>query len=117
MRIVSNWNFKDFQRFTAEIYRGEPGYIDNKSSLLPLLCRPGTAFFERSVQEMVQVLDGDRVLCQAILMKHHLASEVSVGFFDARPDCHEAVSLLLEHGETFARTHRANRIVVGLEGH
>lgn len=117
MRIVSEWNIRDFQRFSADLYREEPGHIDNRSSLLALLCRPGTAFFERSCQEMVRVVEKEDVLCQTILMKHRLAEEVSVAFFDARPDCREAVDLLLGYAETFARKHQAVRIVVGLEGH
>jgi GNAT superfamily N-acetyltransferase len=117
MKIDTQWNIRAFLRFAASLYRDEPGWVDNKSSLVKLLCRPGSAFFARSVQEMVRVREGGDVLCQAVLMKHHLAEEVSIGFFDARPDSGEAVSLLLAHAEAFARQNGASRLVAGLEGH
>lgn len=117
MRIISQWNIRDFLRFAAELYRDEPGWVDNKGSLLRLLCRPGSAFRVRSVQEMVRVLEGEDVLCQAVLMKHHLAGEVSIAFFDAKPDCPDAVALLLDYAGEFARQNGADRLVAGLEGH
>ena len=117
MNIDTQWNIKAFLRFAAALYRAEPGWVDNKGSLLRLLSRPGSAFRVRSAQEMVRILDGKDVLCQAVLMKHALAGEVSIGFFDARPDSWEAVSLLLAHAEDFARQIGATRLVAGLEGH
>lgn len=117
MRVDTQWNLKAFLRFASGLYRDEPGWVDNKSSLLRLLCRPGSAFYARSTQEMVRILAGRDVLCQAVLIKHHLAGEVSVAFFDARPDCREAVDLLMAHAGAFARRHGADRLVVGLEGH
>lgn len=117
MKISTQWDEKAFIRFGKALYRDEPGWVDNKTSLLQLICRPGSAFYARSIQQMVRILEGEEVLCQAILIKHHLAGEVSVAFFDASPDCADAVSLLLGCAENFARENGADRMVVGLEGH
>ena len=117
MHVEQHSNIKQFNRFARQIYGDEPGFIDNKSSMVPLLCRPKTAFYKASQQQMICVKDGDETLCQAVLFKHHQAAELSVGFFDAKPNAHEAVALLLEYAENLALSWSATRIVIGLEGH
>ncbi len=117
MNIEQQSSIKEFNRFARQIYRDEPGFIDNKSSLVTLLCRPNTAFYKNSRQQMICVKNGDETLCQAVLMKHNQANELNIGFFDAKINTGEAVALLLQYAETIALTWGAYRIVVGLEGH
>jgi hypothetical protein len=66
---------------------------------------------------MICVKQGNETLCQAVLFKHHQAHELSIGFFDAKPDSGKAVALLLQYAEKLALSWDADRIVVGLEGH
>jgi hypothetical protein len=117
MKVEQHSNIKDFNRFARKVYGDEPGFIDNKSSLVSLLCRRKTAFYKNSKQQMVCVRDGNEILCQAVLFKHHHACELAIGFFDAMPDAHKAVALLLEYAEDLALFWNADRIVIGLEGH
>ena len=117
MKLEQHSNIKQFNRFARHVYRDEPGFIDNKSSLVTLLCSPKTEFYKHSKQQMICVKDGNETLCQSVLFKHHQASELSIGFFDAKPNAHEGVRLMLEYAEALALSWNADRIVVGLEGH
>lgn len=117
MKVEQHSNIKEFNRFARQVYEDEPGFTDNKSSLVALLCGPGTAFYKHSKQQMIRVKEGDQTLCQAVLIKHHQAKELNIGFFDAKPNTGEAVARLIDYAETLARSWDAARIVIGLEGH
>ncbi len=117
MKVELHNNRNGFNRFARQVYRDEPLFIDNKSSLVALLCRPEAVFYKHSQQQMICVKDGEETLCQAVLFKHENAHELSIGFFDAKPNAHEAVALLLEYAEDVALSWGAERIVAGLEGH
>jgi hypothetical protein len=117
MMVEQQPSIKEFNRFAKQIYGDETGFIDNKSSLVHLLCRPKTAFYKHSKQQMICIKEGNETLCQAVLIKHQHAHEMSIGFFDAKPNSQEAVSLMLRYAEGLALEWDANRIVIGLEGH
>lgn len=117
MKVEQQSSIEEFNRFARQIYEDEAVFIDNKSSLVHLLCRPKTAFYKHSKQQMICVKDENETLCQAVLMKHHQAQELSVGFFDAKPNANEAVSLMLRCAEDLALEWNVDRIVIGLEGH
>ncbi len=117
MKVEQQPSIKEFNRFARQVYRDEPDYIDNKSSLVSLLCGPKTAFYQKSAQQMIRVTEGHETICQAVLFKHHQAQELSIGFFDALPNAHQAVKLMLDYAKSVAMKWGTNRIVVGLEGH
>lgn len=117
MNVEQHFNLRDFNRFARRIYEDEPRYIDNKSSLVSLLCKPDSEFFRHSRQQMIRVAEGSETLCQAVLMKHENATELAVAFFDAVPNAETAAALLLEYAESVALAWGAERIVIGLEGH
>ncbi|MBP1711504.1 MAG: hypothetical protein H6Q49_1706 [Deltaproteobacteria bacterium] len=117
MKVEKHSNIKEFNRFARQVYGDEPGFVDNKSSLVKLLCRTETAFFNNSKQQMVWVKENNEILCQAVLIKHHMAHELSIGFFDATPNAQKAVTLLLEYAEALALSWNVDRVVIGLEGH
>lgn len=117
MRVAKHTDIRAFNRFSSRIYQGEPGYIDNNSSLIALLCKPNTSFYQHSKQQMICVKEEGETLCQAVLMMHDQAREMSIGFFDAKPDVPDAVALMLEYAEQVARSWNADRIVIGLAGH
>jgi hypothetical protein len=117
MKVQQHSNIKEFNRFALQVYGDEPGFIDNKSSLVTLLCRPKKAFYKYSKQQMICVKESNETLCQAVLFKHDNAQELSIGFFDAKPNTHKAVQLLIEYAEAQALAWDANRVVIGLEGH
>lgn len=107
-----------FRKFYSRIYGNDPNFKDNKTCLLPLICKKGAAFYRNSTQEMTAVVDKGETLCQCVWIVHkNNPGVLNLAFFEAQEHCEEAVGLLLTYGENLAKRLSCNRIIAGMDGH
>lgn len=108
---------KSFTAFRAELYRGDPGYVCTEKFVLNSVLFRETDFV-RSCQILpVQVREGNRVLAQAIVLRHPGLPYIQISFFDALPDCGRAVDMLAGKAREWEREQNAQGIIVGLNAH
>ncbi|MFV0401981.1 MAG: N-acetyltransferase [Oscillospiraceae bacterium] len=120
MELSTLASYKELLPLYRGIYGGDANYRDNKTSLLPLVCGPDSAFRQNSRQEIVAVKrkDSGEILCQCVLIRHkHYADTLVMAFFEGLPGGGDAVKKLEEHAKSVARTWECTKLVAGLDGH
>lgn len=107
-----------FKKFYSEIYGNDPDFKDNKTCLLPLICKKGASFYENSTQKMTAVVEKGEALCQCVWILHkNNPGVLNMAFFEAKEHCEQAVMLLVEYGERLAKSMSCKSIVAGMDGH
>lgn len=118
MHIEILKNLKDYLKFSYDLYKDDPFFKDNKTSLIPLVCAKTSPFYKNSLQKMIRVKKGQKTLCQGILIIHNqMKTEMSIAFFEALPNEQKAVTILINKAEEFGVLHGVKKIIVGLDGH
>ena len=109
---------REYRAFMKEIYENDPDFKDNKSGLLDIVCDKEGPFFQLSRQEIVAVKQDGTIICACILIIHQNCPEMlEVAFFEARPDCHDAAMMLLDHAVNVGKVNDCKKLVVALDGH
>lgn len=115
---LSNISFKDFLAFYHEIYEKDSNFKDNKSGLMHLVCNQKRAFYASSKQEILGIKKQDQLLCACVLIIHQNAPELlSIAFFEALPNCQDAVDMLMNYARQYGQNHGCTQMVVSLDGH
>ena len=118
-RISAN-HFLDYHRqLCSRIYRHDPAWRDNFTSLLRLITRPQSAFARGAQTWPVSVLDADGQPCAAALLiqARRLPDTLQVGFLEFVDQPTEALDLLLQAARRQAQSSGCTRLVVGCNGH
>jgi len=115
---ISKIELREYLAFIKKVYKDDKNFKDNKSSVVKIVCEKHRPFYKSSLQEMVAVKEKDKILCACVLIiNNKLPNELCVSFFEALPECREAVSMLIGYAEDFGRKNSCKRLVVALDGH
>ncbi len=118
MEMIKLGSAEELRSFYPSVYGKDPGFKDNKSSLLPLVCGRRSSFYQNSRQEIIAVVHNGKRLCQCVLIHHKNAgAAANIAFFEALPDSGEAVAHMLEYAEIWAAAEKCTRLVAGMDGH
>lgn len=118
MEIKAIRSLREYKKFYRRIYAKDYNFKDNKTNLLPIVCKKNSAFYKRTIQKMVGVFDNGEAVCQCVLIIHsEYKKVVFVAFFEALPKKHEGVKLLIDYAVKFGKSHGCTKIIAGIEGH
>lgn len=116
IRVIES--LREYKKFFKRVYANDRNFIDNKSNLLPIVCGKNSAFYKKSIQQMVGVFDNGMAICQCILIIHREYKEaVFMSFFEALPQKHEGVKTLIDYAVEFGRKNGCTKVIAGIEGH
>lgn len=103
----------------AVVYRGDPAYRDNTTTLLRLVTNPRGAFARGAECWPVTVVNrDDRPLASALLIRaRRQPNTLQVGFLEAVADPPAALDVLLDAARARARRCGCANLVVGSNGH
>lgn len=121
MKLI-NCTSKDAKRyinFCKSVYKADLNYRDSLTSLLKSILYKKSVFCKDTEIAPVLVTDesgGGLAACMFIVARK-LPDTLQIAFFEAKPDCREAVDLLLETAVSRCREKGLGKIVIGLNGH
>ena len=109
---------REYLSFMRTVYKGDANFKDNKTGIIKIACQKSRPFYRATLQEIVCVKSDGRILCAGVLIINKRASgDLYLSFFEALPDCKDAVSILVDHAEFFGKKHGCSKLVVALDGH
>lgn len=118
MEIKAIDSLREYRKFYRQVYAKDNNFKDNKSNLLPLVCKKNSAYLKRTIQKAVGVFDNGKPLCQCVLIIHNQYNNVVfMAFFEALPQKHEAVNMLMDYAVKFGKRNGCTKIIAGIEGH
>jgi len=117
MEIVTFGGISAYDRSMRGFYKKDGAFKNNKSPALKIVSNPGGAFFRNSIQKMIGVMDGWKIRCQCVLIKHKAYDALTVGFFEAEEGAFAAVSLMMDYAESLGQELGCKRLEVSLDGH
>ncbi|HHV29943.1 MAG TPA: N-acetyltransferase [Clostridium sp.] len=118
MEIRAIESLKEYKKFYDQVYAKDNNFKDNKTDILPIVCRKNSAFYKRSIQKMVGVFEDGKTICQCVLIIHSEYKEVVfMAFFEALPQKYEGVKMLVDYAIEFGKRNGCRKIIAGIEGH
>ena len=109
---------KEYLSFMRTVYKDDANFKDNKTGVIKIACQKSRPFYRATLQEIVCVKNNGRILCACVLISNTRASgDLYLSFFEALPDCKDAVSILVDHADFFGKKHGCSKLVVALDGH
>lgn len=109
---------KQFLYFLKEVYKDNIYYRDNTSYMLKQLFNGSSSFQNNKKFYPIIITSKGQVVCECIIIyTGYLKDTVQIGFFEALPNCGDAVEMLLEEAKKIGKRHSAQKIVVGMNGH
>ena len=115
---IARLTLKEFLLFCRSIYKNDNNFKDNKTGLINIVCGKKSPFYEYSKQEIIAVKTQGKILCACVLIIHKNApGMLSIAFFEALPDCQNAVNMLIDYAEDYAKQMGCAKIIISLDGH
>ncbi|MDT8390452.1 MAG: GNAT family N-acetyltransferase [Lentisphaeria bacterium] len=107
------------KKILARVYGNDPNYKDSTTPLVSLLLGKRSAFAAHTDRTMLTVYSavGAPMISAICFVADKMPDVLQVSFFEAVPECDEAVNGFFETIARLAESKRIKRIVVGLEGH
>jgi len=111
-------SLKELRLFCKKIYGVDDSFKDNKAGIIKIVCGKNRHFYKNSKQTIISVKRNGEILCACVAIIHKNAPEMlSIAFFEALPDCREAVDMLMEHCQGWGRENKCAKMVISLDGH
>ena len=107
----------EYEKAMLRRYENISHFINNKSGTFKIVCNPKGVFYGNTVQKMIGVKSGEKILCQCVLIKHSWFDALTVGFFEAEENAGDAVRLMMERAADFGRNNNAGRMIIAMDGH
>lgn len=115
---IAKISLKEYLLFYKNVYKEDRNFKDNKSGLIKIVCGEGRPFLANSKQEVIAVKEGGNIFCACALVIHKNAPNMlSFAFFEALPNCQEAVDILIDYASKFGRKNCCGQMIVSLDGH
>lgn len=108
---------KQFIDFRKKLYFNDQYYVSTIEFTFDMLFKKTTRFAKNAVIKPIMVLENNKVLAQALLIKASSDDFIQISFFEALDSCNEAVNLIRGEARRFAKEVNVQRIIIGLNGH
>ena len=117
MKTVNINSMDEYKNFIKSLYAGDKMYKDNKTSLIDIVCGEKSVYRKYTSQQAVAVKEGDKTLCQCILIRHQAYRDVMMAaFFESVNDA-RAFAELSRYAEDIAKDANCRLLTFGLDGH
>lgn len=117
LKAVLPKEIRTYRKFVEEHYSGDQGWVSSSLFLLDIFLNRKDHFCREATIQPLLVYRGNQIVAQCILVFHPSLDVQQVAFFEALPDSHEGVRLLLQTAKIEARHNGCKELVVGLNGH
>lgn len=115
--IYTKTGKKEFIDFRTKIYAKDPYYVCTDKFILKSVLFDETDFIRKCRKKIVQAVENNTILAQAILIYNSAFPYVQVSFFDAMQNNKIAVELILSKARECKQEVNAKGIIIGLNAH